>query len=146
MELFQQVSELTKPVTKHFEGLRLEPYRDLAGFWTVGWGHRCPDNQKAITEVQAEFLLTEDLKKAFDQLTKKSPALLSEKPGRLGALTDFVFNLGIGRYQDSTLCKYVNLGDFEHIPEFLRKWVYGSGKVLPGLVLRRSAEIALWNL
>lgn len=146
MELFQQVSELVKPVTKHFEGLRLEPYRDPVGLWTVGWGHRCPANQKPLTEVQAEFLLTEDLKQAYDQLTKKSPTLLSEKPGRLGALTDFVFNLGIGKYAASTLCSYIDQGYFEHIPDLLRKWVYGAGKVLPGLVLRREAEVALWNL
>jgi lysozyme len=37
-----------------------------------------------------------------------------------------------------------NRGDWEGAAEAFRAWVKGGGKVLPGLVRRREAEIALF--
>jgi lysozyme len=37
-----------------------------------------------------------------------------------------------------------NRGDWEGAAEAFRVWVKGGGKVLPGLVKRREAEIALF--
>ena len=46
---------------KRHERLRLEPYRDSLGNWTVGYGHRL---LTSITGVRAELLLTDDLERA----------------------------------------------------------------------------------
>jgi len=48
-------------------------------------------------------------------------------------LVDFTFNLGTGRLQTSTLRRRVNQRDWEAVATELRRWVYGGGKVLPGL-------------
>nr|WP_246193558.1 lysozyme [Pseudoxanthomonas suwonensis] len=56
---------------------------------------------------------------------------------------DFTFNLGAGRLQTSTLRRRVNQRDWSSAVNELRRWVYGGGKVLPGLVARREAESAL---
>ena len=56
---------------------------------------------------------------------------------------DFTFNLGAGRLQTSTLRRRVNQRDWTAAGQELRRWVYGGGKVLPGLVTRREAEVAL---
>jgi lysozyme len=71
------------------------------------------------------------------------PVLAAEPEGRLAAIIDFTFNLGAGRLQTSTLRRRVNQRDWTAAANELRRWVYGGGKVLPGLVARREAEIAL---
>jgi GH24 family phage-related lysozyme (muramidase) len=62
---------------------------------------------------------------------------------RLAAIVDFSFNLGAGRLQTSTLRRRINQRDWAAAGQELRRWVYGGGKVLPGLVTRREAEVTL---
>ena len=62
-----------------------------------------------------------------------------------GALVSWSFNMGCGAAQSSTLMKRLNKGENVNkvLSQELPKWVHGNGKVLPGLVRRRKAEIAL---
>jgi len=57
-------------------------------------------------------------------------------------MVDFTFNLGAGRLQTSTLRRRVNQRDWTAAAIELQRWVYGGGKVLLGLVGRRTAESA----
>jgi len=56
---------------------------------------------------------------------------------------DFTFNLGAGRLQTSTLRRRINQRNWAAAAKELHRWVYGGGKVLPGLVTRREAEAGL---
>jgi lysozyme len=56
---------------------------------------------------------------------------------------DFAYNLGVGRLQTSTLKRKIIAKDWEGAKEQLMLWTRGGGKVLPGLVKRRSAEVQL---
>jgi lysozyme len=62
-----------------------------------------------------------------------------------GALVSWSFNEGCGAAQSSNLIQRLNKGEDPKavIPSELRQWVYANGQVLPGLVRRRNAEIAL---
>ena len=71
------------------------------------------------------------------------PVLATEPEGRLAAIVDFTFNLGAGRLQTSTLRRRVLQRDWPAAATELRRWIYGGGRVLPGLVLRRQAEVGL---
>ena len=71
------------------------------------------------------------------------PVLATEPERRLAAIVDFTFNLGAGRLQASTLRRRVNQRDWPGAGRELQRWVYGAGRVLPGLVLRREAEVLL---
>jgi len=74
----------------------------------------------------------------------KGDGFLATRPEeRLAAIVDFTFNLGPGRLQTSTLRRRVNQQDWTAAGQELRRWVYGGGKVLPGLLARREAEISL---
>jgi lysozyme len=63
--------------------------------------------------------------------------------GKLNAIVDFCYNLGVGRLQTSTLKRKINQQDWDGAIEQLKLWVRGGGKVLRGLVIRRDAEAAL---
>ena len=71
------------------------------------------------------------------------PVLGTEPESRLAAIIDFTFNLGAGRLQASTLRRRVNQRDWPGAASELKRWVYGGGRVLPGLVVRREANAAM---
>jgi len=139
-------------LAKRFEGFhrvpemdpgRAHPYICPAGYWTIGYGHLCDQKHPPITQDQAAGYLAQDLSTALNLALRYCPVLASESPRRLAAIVDFTFNLGGGRLQTSTLRRRINQGDWASAASELRRWVYGGGRVLPGLVLRRAAEIAL---
>lgn len=128
-------------VPKHDPG-RAHPYVCPAGYWTIGYGRLCDPRHPPISETQAEAYLAQDLMTAMQATLRYCPVLSTESESRLAAIIDFTFNLGAGRLQTSTLRRRVNDRDWQGVALELRRWVYGGGRVLPGLVLRRSAEIA----
>ena len=139
-------------LAKRFEGFhrvpkndpgRAYPYVCPAGFWTVGFGHLCEQGHPPITEAQAEAYLAADLMIALTATLRYCPMLATEPKARLAAIVDFTFNLGAGRLQTSTLRRRVNLRDWPSAGQELRRWVYGGGRVLAGLVTRREAEAVL---
>jgi lysozyme len=64
-------------------------------------------------------------------------------PGAVAAIMDFVYNLGSGNLQSSTLRKKILANDKDAAKAELMKWTKGGGRVLPGLVKRRTAESVL---
>ena len=140
-------------LAKRFEGFhrvpksdplrRAHPYVCPAGFWTIGFGHLCAPEHPPITEAEAEAYLAADLTTALNATLRYCPVLATEPEGRLAAIVDFTFNLGAGRLQTSTLRRRINQRDWAGAAQELRRWVYGGGRVLPGLVARREAEARL---
>ena len=121
------------------EGLRLEAYEDAAGVPTIGYGHtknvRMGDR---ISQYWAKEMLREDIEEAEWQVKELGVA---KTEGQLDALVSFVFNLGIGRLNTSTLLKVIrNGGSMQQIKKEFKRWVYAGGKQLPGLVKRREWE------
>ena len=96
-----------------------------------------------ITESEAEGYLARDLQTALAATLRYCPLLAAEPEGRLSAIVDFTFNLGAGRLQTSTLRQRINQRDWEGAARELLRRVNGGGRVLLGLVARRSCEVAL---
>ena len=126
-------------LAKLFEGYSSRVYYCPAGYPTIGYGHVCDPKHAPITREQGEAYLMADMMKAFKSTLRLCP-ILSGHPDKLGAITDFVFNLGAGRLQASTLRRFINRGDWEESARQLNKWVYGGGRKLKGLIHRRAAE------
>ena len=147
-----KVPQAAIDLAKRFEGFhrvrrtepgRAHPYICPAGYWTIGYGHLCDPTHPPITEVEAEVYLARDLQSALAATLRYCPVLATEPEKRLAAIVDFTFNLGAGRLQTSTLRRRVNQQDWIAAGQELRRWVYGGGKVLPGLAARREVEIRL---
>ena len=141
IELAKRFEGFEKRVKRGTE-IAAVPYVCPAGFWTIGYGHLCTQDHPPITQDEAETYLARDLVKALSATLRYCPVLANEPEGRLAAIVDFTFNLGAGRLQTSTLRRRVNQRDWVAAGQELRRWVYGGGKVLPGLVTRREAEVA----
>lgn len=128
---------------KRHESLRLNAYLDPVGIPTIGYGHtndvKIGDK---ITEAQAESFLREDLITAETEVNRYG---LDLTQNQFDALVSFVYNVGAGNFRSSTLLKNLkaNPNDPDIANQF-KKWVYGNGKVLPGLVRRRNEEAKLY--
>ena len=142
-------------LAKRFEGFhrvpkndpsRAHPYICPAGYWTIGYGRLCKPNHPPIGQEQADVFLREDLRTALAATLRFCPVLAAEPESRLAAIVDFTFNLGAGRLQTSTLRRRVNQCDWPGAVSELRRWVYGGGRILSGLVARREASVALLRL
>jgi lysozyme len=143
------VPQAAVELAKRFEGFhrvpkhdphRAYPYVCPAGFWTIGYGHLCDPKHPPISEADAEIYLARDLQSSLAATLRYCPVLATEPEGRLAAIVDFTFNLGAGRLQTSTLRRRINQRDWPSAAQELRRWIYGGGKVLPGLLSRRQAE------
>lgn len=128
-----------REIVKHFEDCKLEAYLCPAGVPTIGWGHtKGVKLGDKITQDKADSLFEQDYHEAEQQVQEVVTAFLSDQ--QLGALTSFVFNLGIGQLKASTLLKKLNQNDYKGAGDEFRKWIYSNGKILPGLVKRREME------
>lgn len=127
---------------RRFEGLRLRAYLCPAGVWTVGYGSTGPDIKPGVqwSKEQAEQRMQEQAQAFAGAALKLCPRLYLSEPEKTAAIADFAYNLGATRLAGSTLRKKINAGDWPAAQRELRKWVYGGGVKLPGLVVRREAE------
>lgn len=143
MSISKEVLELLSPLVKQYEGCRLDTYQDPNGNWTQGWGHKIPASRLPCTQNEADAWLEQDLDLAYNELLHSVPGIDTESAGRLAALTDFVYNLGIGTFDKSTLHSAVTGRAWQAVKIQLALWVHAGGKVQQGLVRRRQAEIVL---
>ena len=142
--------DLVVDLCVEFEGFRSAPYLCPAGYATIGYGSiyrpdgaRVTLNDVPITQDQALTWLKLDLVNSYLPDTAMSSPVLFKYPRTWAAITDFVYNLGIGRYRASTLKRRVDSQDWGGACKELTRWVRGDGRVLSGLVKRRAVEISL---
>jgi lysozyme len=91
---------------KEHEGFKPTPYYCSAGILTIGYGHAIKENEQfnsPITEKQAEDLLVKDFNIALNAVDRT----ITVSGSRKIALAHFVFSVGIGNFNRSTLKKYV---------------------------------------
>jgi len=133
------VSDAGTNLIKRFEGCRLTAYRCSAGVLTIGWGStQDVQENMTITQAEADERLERDIAKARASVLRLITEPLNQN--QLAALTSFVFNLGGGALQRSTLRQIINRGEHDRVPDELMKWCWAGGRKLKGLILRRAAE------
>lgn len=130
---------------KKWEGLRLEAYLCTAGVPTIGYGHTKGVNLGDVcTEDQANQWLLDDMLEASEAIDRLVKVPLNNN--QYGALTSFVFNLGWGNLQTSTLLKMLNEGKYMEASNQFLRWNKVKGVTSTGLSNRRAEEMKLFNL
>lgn len=139
-------------LTKVSEGFVPRLYNDAAGYCTIAYGHlikkaRCNGTEaveyrRGVTEPRGAEILQGDMTTAEYAVQKALD--IEADDGQFAALVDFVFNVGSGNFQKSTLLKRINARKFNDVPFELRRWTKAGGRTFPGLVNRREKEIALF--
>ncbi len=131
-----------------FEGLRLSPYTDSAGIWTIGYGSiydlqgkRITSKTPSLTLEQAKELLKKSITSVTTFINKIVKAPLTQN--QYDAVCSLTYNIGIGNLQKSNLLKNINSGKPVVKDNFV-SWNKAGGKVIKGLILRREREYALY--
>lgn len=143
-----KISERGIDLLKQFEGLELEAYQDIAGVWTIGYGHTGSDVQPGmkITEREAEALLRRDLRSRESAVERLSSVPLNQN--EFDALVSFVYNVGQNAFSRSTARRRLNRGNRIGAADALTWWnkatVSGVLREVMGLTRRRAAERALF--
>lgn len=144
-----KVSDECIKMIKHHEGVRLKPYQDPIGLWTVGVGHLIGDGKtlpiewfRTLTIDEVDELLKSDLRKFEKGVLRLCPNHLTQS--RFDALVSFAFNVGLGNLQASTLRQKHNRGDILGASQEFLRWNKAGGRVLRGLTIRRKDESNLY--
>lgn len=132
---------------KEFERLALSSYRCPAGRWTISYGLTGPDigpgmvwtAEKCEAEFQKRLRYVEGQVERMLMGTKVSDGCFS-------AIVSWVWNVGMGDAEKSTLIRKLRSGDQQGAWSELPRWCHGGGTLLPGLVRRRKAEQDLWGI
>jgi lysozyme len=142
--------ELAAELCKRFEGFRSKPYLCPANVATIGYGSTYYADGRKVTlqdspidETTASALLMHELEHTYLPSVLRQCPILATDERKCNSVVDFVYNLGCGRLQTSTLKRKINAQDWEGAKEQLMLWNKGGGKVLAGLTKRRKAECAL---
>lgn len=136
-------------LTEASESLRLTAYPDPGtggAPWTIGYGHTGADVYPGLTITQdkAEQLLRADVRVAESAVKRLVKVPLTQ--GQYDALVDFVFNIGEGQFASSTLLRKLNDCDYAGADAEFKRWNRSGGKILNGLVKRRAAEEAMFDV
>ena len=144
---------------KEKEGFRpvAEPDKDAKGNpVVVGYGttHVYPDTKKPIkvgekiTPKKAEELIKSSIEKDVTPAMEKIPNWDEMDAGKQAALLSFGYNVGhnfYGRKGFESITQNLKNKEWDKVPETLKMYNKGGGKVLGGLVKRREQEGKLWT-
>ena len=138
-----RISQRGINMIKDFEGCKLAAYKDSVGIPTIGVGHtKGVKMGMKITQAQADKYLVEDLAVAEKCLNSLGVTL---KQNKFDALCSFIFNLGVGNFNSSTMKKYIvaKCSDID-VTDQMVKWCNAGGRPLLGLKKRRTAEANMY--
>lgn len=133
-------------LAESFEGFSAAPYWDDAGqVWTQGFGSTHDDkcnpitaNSPPITRETAIAWLEDDMNFAFMDIAEAVKVPLTDD--ERAALADFIYNVGSGNFNGSTMCRLINQGNMAAADAEFQRWDEAKGRVMPGLLRRRLAE------
>lgn len=130
---------------KRYEGFQEEAYKCPAGVWTIGYGStKWEDGSpikkgQRITRDKAEGLLNDYLIRYVRPRLSDLKLNASQK----AAIESLCYNIGINSFLRSKCYKALKEKDW---PTFIREydWIKANGKVLKGLIKRRTEELYLF--
>ncbi|WP_217597186.1 lysozyme [Cohnella sp. GbtcB17] len=136
-----KISQAGIELIKSFEGCRLTAYKPVPTepYWTIGWGHYGPDVKQGMTisQAQADAIFLQDIARYEKPVNELN---LQLNQNQYDALVSFCYNCGAGNLRKLCLGRTIS-----QIAASLPEYNKGGGKVLPGLVRRRAAELELFN-
>src|SRR3954468_12817369 len=107
----RKINQAGLDLIKRFEGLKLDAYQDVAGIWTIGFGHiRGVQPGMHITEAEAEQALRDDLLTAEGVVADASEDA-RPNDSQFAAMVALCFNIGSASFRGSSVLREHLAGD-----------------------------------
>jgi lysozyme len=133
---------LALPLIEVWEGLRTRPYRDPVGIATVCYGQTGVEMRPYSPEECKAMLNRAIIGRYGPEVIKCTPGI-GEYPGAFAAAISLAYNIGPTAYCKSTAARRFREGRLSEGCDAFALWVRAGGRVLPGLINRREAEIEM---
>lgn len=147
--MIKKISENGFNLIKEFEGFSSTPYLCSAGVPTIGFGNTCYTNGQKVklsdpplSRDEANHLISNVVKNFEKNVSEVVKVPLTQN--QFDALVSLAYNIGNHAFNQSTLLKLLNQGNYTDAANQFPKWCHASGKVIQGLRRRRQAEKALF--
>jgi lysozyme len=141
----QQISAAGVAMIEKFEGLKLRAYRDVAGVFTIGYGHIPATERQMITQFDADRLLDADIS---DTERTVNEVIGTATDGQFAAMVSLCFNIGNRAFLTSSVLREHKLGNFSAAGAAFLLWdkAHVDGKLVTvvGLLNRRETEKAMY--
>lgn len=129
------------------EGCVLHPYDDGFGNTTIGWGMTHYPNgtpvkltDSAITQAQADAYFIQEVQPYLQTVIDHVKVPLNTN--QYASLTDFCYNEGDGRFEESILLEHINTNCV--VESDFTKYCYANGEYVQDLFNRRQSEYDLF--
>ncbi len=144
----REINQAGVELIQKFEGLRLDAYQDVAGIWTIGYGHiRGVQPGMHITTGQAQQALQDDLVSA-ETVVETATTQCPPTENQFAAMVSLCFNIGSANFRGSTVLREHAAGNTIVAANAFLLWnkarVDGVLQEVAGLTARRSAERSLY--
>lgn len=151
-----EVLDRARPVIQLFEtcslkvklevGFMVKAYLCPAHIWTIGWGETGPDIHEGLiwTQETADTTLELRMKQYLHAVIMLCPKLLCLPPNKAAACLSLAYNIGLGAFGASSVCRLTRRNEFKRAADCFLMWNKGGGRVLRGLTRRRAAERLLY--
>jgi len=112
--------------------------------YTIGIGHQIQIDSEpellytTITEQDAILLLKKDIDKIVADMNRNIKVTLNKNQQL--ALISLRYRIGPNYFNESTLLKELNKGNYQKASEEFKNWRISEGKIVPGLVARAERE------
>lgn len=140
-----EASDSIKLFIMNWEKFRSVAYKPTPGdVWTIGYGSTDGVKEGDVcTLEQAEIWLNNEVNLITGKLAKLIKVPVTQN--QFDALVSLTYNIGISAFKNSTLLKVLNKGEYDKVPNEMRRWIYQGNNMLQGLLNRRNAEIEIYN-
>lgn len=143
----QDVLAVAVPLIAKWEGLRTTAYQDIVGVWTVCYGEtKGVRPGDTYTKAECGEMLAQEVLayragwRSYTTAETRSHRLTAP---REAAFTSLAYNAGVYAIGKSTATRRLNAGDIAGACTAIGWWNKAGGRVVRGLVNRRTEEVAL---
>jgi lysozyme len=128
--------------------LVLSAYQDVAGIWTIGYGHIAGVQPgMTITQDQANQFLMQDLAAIEGEIDGRT-SQVPTSDNQFAAMVSLGFNIGWGNFQTSSVLRFHLAQNTSQAADSFLLWdkahVDGQLVVVQGLLTRRQSERTLY--
>lgn len=144
-----QTNDQGVALIKEFEGLKLRAYLDVAGIWTIGFGHIADviDGMEITLDKATEFLKG-DLK-ATEAFITRALGGAKTTANQFSAMVALAYNIGVGAFGKSTVLREHKAGNHAAAAQAFLLWdkatIDGQLQQVAGLKRRRESESKLYS-